>query len=611
MRWAKFDRLPALTGRALAIYRPVWWLLFAWALVSITVVNWQAEVRDQALARASYNLGLRPNGGDGIGQLVAPSSAESRRQGVVVGDRMLAVDGRAAEPEAVAFTRQIERADGKQAKVVLRAPNGQIHQATLTASSSYLTDAYAGSGLTFELRRWTGYWTFFVGSALALMVALILFLRRPGDPVSVLISAGALIGDCALAPLGISDGFFARVPGALSNSTLLLALLAFPTGELTPRWTYLGVVAIAGNFLFLLSPLSVTSVALLPLQFIVCFAFAVAAIAVRFRRAAPGIARQQIKYALVGVAFAALLIIPFQILTSAREATANEGIRAWLLLGAALNTALINIVLFGALLIALLRFRLYDAESVISRSAAYAFLTLLLGAAFAGSEKVIEVLGEEFFGEGSRAIAAGLGAAVAAMLVAPLHGSVHQWAERRFQKGLMRLRLQWPLRLADLRETETPAAIAGSTLEQIEAGARAVWGAVVVDGVLLAHRDIEETTVRDWLAAWQPPLAPGPLDCDDDDPVLPMRVALHGDGVGHIGWLLLGPRPDGSLYGRDERHALVAIADPVARALTVATKRQTVDQAHQHALSGLRTLIDDLIERLAKLEAGRPLKSSA
>ncbi len=134
MRWAKFDRLPALTGRALAIYRPVWWLLFAWALVSITVVNWQAEVRDQALARASYNLGLRPNGGDGIGQLVAPFSAESRRQGVVVGDRMLAVDGRAAEPEAVAFTRQIERADGKQAKVVLRAPNGQIHQATLTAS---------------------------------------------------------------------------------------------------------------------------------------------------------------------------------------------------------------------------------------------------------------------------------------------------------------------------------------------------------------------------------------------------------------------------------------------------------------------------------------------
>ena len=117
--------------------------------------------------------------------------------------------------------------------------------------------------------------------------------------------------------------------------------------------------------------------------------------------------------------------------------------------------------------------------------------------------------------------------------------------------------------------------------------------------------------MRDWLAAWQPPLDPGPLDCDDDDPVLPMRVALHGDGVGHIGWLLLGPRPDGSLYGRDERHALVAIADPVARALAVATKRHAVDQAHQHALFGLRTLIDDLIERLAKLEAGRPLKSSA
>ena len=611
MRREKFDRLPALTGRALAIYRPLWWLLFAWALVSITLLNWQGEARDQAWGRASYNLGLRPTHSDGIVWLVAPFSAEAQRQGVVVGDRMVAIDGVAAAPDPVDLTRQMARADGKQAKVLLRAPDGQIHQATLTASSSYLKDAYAGSGLTYGLRRWTGYWTYFVGQALALTVALILFLRRPGDPVSVLISAGVLIGDCALAPLGISDGFFARVPGALNDSMLFLALLAFPTGELTPRWTYLGVAAIAGNFLFLLSPLSVTSATLLPFSFIVCLAFAVGAIAVRFRRAAPGIARQQIKYALVGVTFCALLIIPFGIMTSAREATDNEAHRAWLMLGSALNSALINIVLFGALLIALLRFRLYDADSVISRSAAYAFLTLLLGAAFAGSEKVIEVLGEEFFGEGSRAIAAGLGAAVAAMLVAPLHGRVHRWAERRFQKGLMRLRLQWPLRLADLRETETPAAIADSTLEQIEAGARAAWGAVVMDGNLLAHRDIEEVAVRDWLAAWQPPVTPGPLDCDDDDPVLPMRIALHGDGVGHVGWLLLGPRPDGSLYGRDERHALVAIADPVARALAVATKRHAVDQANQHALFGLRTLIDDLIERLSKLEAGRPLKPSA
>ena len=609
MRWGKFDRLPALSGRALTLYRPLWWMLFAYALVSVIVFNWQAEVRDQAMGVASYDLGLRPLSGEGESRRVAPFSSEARSKGVLVDDSLAAVDGRRVANDQVAFTRQMTRNEGQKAKLLLRAPNGRLHQATLTVSRRYLADAYAGSGLTYGLRHWIAYWTSFAGSALGLTVALILFLRRPGDPVSVLISTGVLIGACALAPVGITGIFSGQLQWALANSLLFLALLTFPSGELSPRWTHLGLLAITATFLLSLSPLLHTWPVVIALMMGVCLAFAVAAIAVRFRRAAPGVSRQQIKYALVGVAFLAISMVPYILMRSASEATFNEGYRAWLLLGLALNNALAFIVLFVALLIALLRFRLYDADSVISRSAGYAFLTLLLGAAFAGSEKVIEVLGEEFFGEGSRAIAAGLGAAVAATLVAPLHGRVHRWAERRFQKGLMRLRVNWPLRLADLRETETPAAIAASTLEQVETGARSAWGAVVMDGVLLAHRDIDGDAVQHWLAAWQPPVYPGLFDCDESDPVLPMRIALHGDGVGHVGWLLLGPRPDGSLYGRDERQALVAISNPVARALTVARKRQAVDGAHQGAVIGLRTLLDDVFERLSKIEAQLPSKS--
>ena len=54
--------------------------------------------------------------------------------------------------------------------------------------------------------------------------------------------------------------------------------------------------------------------------------------------------------------------------------------------------------LAGGLLISLLRYRLYDAESAISRSVVYGALTLMLLAIFAESEKVIEVMGEEYLG---------------------------------------------------------------------------------------------------------------------------------------------------------------------------------------------------------------------
>ena len=47
----------------------------------------------------------------------------------------------------------------------------------------------------------------------------------------------------------------------------------------------------------------------------------------------------------------------------------------------------------------MLRYRLYDADAVISRSVTFGALTLLLLGIFAGSEKVIELVGERYFGE--------------------------------------------------------------------------------------------------------------------------------------------------------------------------------------------------------------------
>ena len=94
-----------------------------------------------------------------------------------------------------------------------------------------------------------------------------------------------------------------------------------------------------------------------------------------------------------------------------------------------LAKSLASIAFASGLLVALLRYRLYDAERTIGRSAAYGVLTVGFVGLFAGSEKLAEIVGERYF-EHSIGIAAGaVGAAVAATCIVPLHNRVHRWAD--------------------------------------------------------------------------------------------------------------------------------------------------------------------------------------
>ncbi|MEO8547841.1 MAG: hypothetical protein ABI422_05675 [Sphingomicrobium sp.] len=54
----------------------------------------------------------------------------------------------------------------------------------------------------------------------------------------------------------------------------------------------------------------------------------------------------------------------------------------------------------------------------------------------------------------------------------------------------------------------------------------------------------------------------------------PVRMALRCPFGTIRGWLLLGPRPDGSLYGKDDLDALAEIASPLRRALLASRHRE-------------------------------------
>jgi hypothetical protein len=77
-----------------------------------------------------------------------------------------------------------------------------------------------------------------------------------------------------------------------------------------------------------------------------------------------------------------------------------------------------------------------------------------------------------------------------------------------------------------------------------------------------------------WLAAFQPAEDHDKIECHSDDPLFPLRVRVEDGSGALVGWLLIGPRPDGSIAGKDEREALENIVVPLARSLRIVMSRE-------------------------------------
>ncbi|TKD53143.1 hypothetical protein [Sphingomonas baiyangensis] len=256
--------------------------------------------------------------------------------------------------------------------------------------------------------------------------------------------------------------------------------------------------------------------------------------------------------------------------------------------------ALGTLTIIAGLTVSLLRYRLYDAEAMIGRSAVYGVLTLGFVGLFAGGEKLIEAMGEAYFGRQLGALSGGLAAAAAAVLIVPMHRRVRDWAERRFQKDLLRLRHGLPQLVGDLRETAPVERIAEALADAAMQGVRSTHAAVLIEGGPVAARAIAPETV----AAWREGCDPACEDADTArrDTLFPLRLALGTEDTGHVGWLLLGPRPDGSKPGKDERQVLSEIVGPAARALSIARQRTAREGALLRAMHAIEA-------RLGALEA--------
>jgi len=437
-------------------------------------------------------------------------------------------------------------------------------------------------------------------AAVLVTVAAMLFRRRPRDPVAAMLALAFLIW----AVTGAADGDGPNSPwlAALDRLRFLLlvaALLTFPAGRFEPRWTAPALLLSAIAFLIGLAGIA----GLLPRSWFVpaaapCVVAAIIALVSRMRRAPPGTERQQLKWVAFGLATGLALILVYRVGTASMP-SAGYG---RLLIEAAFRLGVMLMAL--GFLVSLLRYRLYDAESTISRSAAYLALTVCLVAVFAASEATIELVGQRYLGNRLGALSGGMAAAIAAALIAPLHQRMSRWAEQRFQRDLVVLRQELPALLADAQDLDL-GALASMVLPRLEAGVHAAHIALVIDGHVVAVNDMNEAAARDWLEQRHPPGSGDGLDRDPLDPVFPLRIPLAAADGTSFGWTLLGPRPDGSFFRQDELDALAEIAVPLRRAILAARARDRRAAELRGWQSQVSASLAGLSKRLTVLEQQR------
>jgi hypothetical protein len=286
------------------------------------------------------------------------------------------------------------------------------------------------------------------------LVGLVITLRRPEHPIGWGFAAAGLCSSIQAASVAYADASLhagAHLPGDLLAANLTqwifapgiylgftMVFLRFPNGDLLgPRWrrvARLGIVSAAAisavnalapgplnNYPQFDNPIGLAIPGLTALQFLSLFAYvatlfaAAAAVVIRYRRAV-GIERLQMRWFLVGVIGA---VIDFALMVLMTMLTGDVG-------PAVLLMSLLPICAG----IAILRYRLFDIDRIVSRAVGYLLITGLLVGVYVGCIAVTDVVlpvGSSF----------GVAAATlaAAALFQPVRRRVQRAVDHRFNRS--------------------------------------------------------------------------------------------------------------------------------------------------------------------------------
>jgi hypothetical protein len=600
--------LPRLRGVWLVIYRAIWIAAAAVTLVTAAGATW-VEMRPATetagtagLIQRTYAFGIRmfSTVGSGTWHIASAFSPEAVASGLRAGDVVAAINGRVITPSTPVPTvvEWLGNREGDKLTLRIRAPNGATRDHVLFYHERNVELWYRGSGLNPSRQFLARRIAYDLMTLLLVGAAAILFLRRSHDPVAAAFSLGL-----CLIPIGPAVDFWAAINAtntyeilaSLPYIIILMVGCAFPDGRFWPSWT---------RFSLILAPLilapaifSVAEYSQFTLITAPGFAVVVAMLILRYRKLGPGLERQQFRWVAFGLATGVITLVmrlPFAVM---QQTLTPAPLSPWIDLAGSFMHALGYAIIGAGFGVSLLKYRLYDAESFIGRSAALTATTLILAGVWAAFEKTLETFLPDIIGSG-QTISGIVSAGVAVVLVTPLHGRIHAWIEKRFQNGVYRLREKLPELLDVLSERLSTGQLCEQILVRVSRDVRVVRAALVLqnaDGPSIpARHAVEEHHVHAWLETNAPS---EPMLIDDDNALfvfcLPLMDPIHESA---IGWLLLGPRPDGTPPNRDERDALEQVSGSIARAILVTEARDTRENR-------LAAILDALETRLSSTEA--------
>ena len=613
------ERLPDFGRSAIWAFRLIWLAAFLLAVAGPIAGTWQrlsSPAQDSALVPGS-RAGLAVDGQD-LTRIRFPVGPAAAAAGVQPGDDLVAIDGiplsaripmPAADGPPPPGTTEADYAllgeilygtESRSVVLTLASPDGRRRDVTVITGEQHISQAAASLGLSSWLLGLVDL-VHLPTYPLLLASAWFLWRRREEDVVSSIVSLAILLTMAAEQP---SAGFLAasglpdwahRILYDLGNVLLLGGIMLFPHGRLRPIWV-VGLLALLPALFFVGGDLY-------RVLFIALMALAVDTLFRRLRQAPQNDERQQLKWALFGFAGYALLIGVSLTADMLKNAAGGFGGQLALEVAAGFSFGLAFLLLQLGLLVALVKYRLYDAEAVISRSISIALITIILAAAFAGAMEGVKEIILRGFGKDAGSIAPIVGTAVSTILVAPVYERVQRWTERRFHRKLVDLRQGLPGCLRDIRHFAPLTEVVTEVLDRVEAGVRPRRLAFVAEGRVVETRGIDEAEVARWLAEVRP-LASGPLAFEPSDKTFSIRLPLRAEDGPMLGWLLVGARPDRSCLSTAERDALIEIVDPTARAVRLVLKREAREQELAVTLAGLQRQIDSLTDSLRIDRAG-------
>jgi hypothetical protein len=309
---------------------------------------------------------------------------------------------------------------------------------------------------------------------------------------SFALSGYAILG-VAASPPWPAVGVAAVVADALVLYPIVLALigipLVFPDGRLiSPRWRWvivLVVVAMAAQTVQYLIDADTVGAIEVDNPFgnpdlewladflggfssatsVIGFGAAAAALWVRFRRGDP-IERQQLKWLL---AVAALAAVFFPVAFIAPYSELNN---VFFILG-----VMTLIALPIAIAVAILRYRLFEIDRLISRTIAYLLITTVLVVAYVGL--VVVIGGPLADSQGGDTISIALSTLVVAALFQPLRRRIQRIVDRRFDRARIDADLTTAAFSERLREEVDIAALTTDLRDTVQAAIRperlAIW----------------------------------------------------------------------------------------------------------------------------------------